>query len=68
VSWIDTPVILQPDDDYAARVYAGGENGESYEDALYPVGVSFIEARSGRELDPAQMAGQSEQNIVVQQS
>jgi len=68
VKWLDTPVILQPNDDFAARVFAGGEAGSQYYDAVYPIGHSFIEARSGRILDPAQMAGQDESNIVVQQS
>lgn len=68
VQWLDTPVILQPQDDFAARVYAGGEVGSTYEDAVYPIGLSFMEARAGRTLDPANMAGTDVSNVVVQQS
>jgi len=67
IQWLDTPFVLQPNDDFAARVFAGGEVGDTYEDAVYPLGVSFIETQHLRELDPANMAGSSENNIVVEQ-
>lgn len=64
--WLDAPYLVRPDDNLAARGFAGGVTGETYQEALYPVGVSFIEARKLRLLDPADMAGTDEANIVVQ--
>lgn len=67
IQWLDTPFVLQPQDDFAARVFAGGEAGTNYEDAVYPLGISFLEADAYRNLDPANMAGTSNANIVVEQ-
>lgn len=67
LKWLDTPRVLQPDDDYAARVYAGGESGSTYQDAVYPFGITFLEAKAYRTLDPANMAGTDTSNIVVEQ-
>lgn len=66
VKWLDTPVVLQPDDDYSARVFCGGEVGNTYSEAVYPLGLTFLEARAYRILDPASMAGTDQSNIVVQ--
>lgn len=66
IKFKDTPTILQPDDTYAARGFAGGEVGTTYSEALYPVTVSFIEAKALRILDPANMAGTDTSNIVVE--
>lgn len=65
IKWLDTPRILQPDDTFAARVYPGGESGNSYEEALYPVHITFLEARYKRILDPANMTGSGNNNIVT---
>lgn len=62
IKWLDTPRVLSPQDTFAARVFAG-EDGE---DALYPFGVSFLESRKYRILDPADMAGSNETDIVVE--
>jgi hypothetical protein len=66
IKWKDTPTILQPDDTYAVRGFAGGEVGRDYEEALYPVGLTFIEANEYRLLDPADMAGTSDNDIVIE--
>jgi len=66
MKFLDTPTILQPDDTYAVRGYAGGEVGETYEEAVYPIGLSFLEAQEYRILDPADMAGTDTGNIVVE--
>lgn len=66
VKWLDTPRILKPDDTYAVRGYASGEVGTSYEDAIYPIGLTFLEARKYRLLEPSEMAGTDESNIVVE--
>lgn len=66
VAWKDTPTILQPEDTYAVRGFAGGEVGSTYEEAIYPVGLTFIEARKKRLLDPADMAGSSDSDVVVE--
>lgn len=66
IKWLDTPTILQPDDTYAVRGFAGAEVGETYEEALYPVGLTFLEAQAYRILDPADMAGTDSSNIVVE--
>lgn len=66
IAWRDTVQILQPDDTYAARGYAGGETGSTYNEAIYPIGVSFIEAKKARILDPADMAGTSDSDVVVE--
>jgi len=62
----DTPTILQPDDTYAARGFAGGEIGSTYSEALYPITVSYLEAKAMRILDPSDMAGTDTSNIVVE--
>lgn len=62
VKWLDTPMLLRPDDNVSARFYAGSGGTE----ALYPIGVSFLEARYQRILAPSDMAGTDEANIVVQ--
>lgn len=67
VQWLDTPQLLQPRDDFSAKVFAGGEEGQTYSEAVYPIGVSFVEAKALRQLDPANMAGTDEANIVVEQ-
>ncbi len=62
VKWLDTPVVLKEQDDIYAQVYSdqGGE------DALYPVGFSFVRSKDMRQLDPATMAGSDTSNIVVE--
>lgn len=66
MKWLDTPVILQPQDEFAARVFAGGEVSSSYEDAPYLWGLSFVESKKLRLLDRADMAGTSENDVVEQ--
>ena len=60
--FFDTPILLKDDDDVFAEFY-GAESGA---EALYPIGLTFIEAKDYRELDPADMAGTDDDNIVVQ--
>jgi len=60
--FLDTPILLKDDDDVFAEFYATGDGSE----ALRPVGVTFIEAKDYRELDPANMAGTNADNIVVE--
>lgn len=60
--FFDTPILLKDDDDVFAEFYSDQDGNE----ALYPIGVSFVEAKDFRELDPANMAGTSTDNIVVQ--
>lgn len=60
--FLDTPILLKDDDDVFAEYYAT----ESGSEALRPVGISFIEAKDYRELDPANMAGTDASNIVVE--
>lgn len=62
VKWLDTPVVLKESDDVFAQVYADQDG----EDALYPVGFSFIRSKDMRDLDPEQMAGTDTSNIVVE--
>ena len=62
VQFLDTPILLKDDDDVFAEFY-GAESGN---EALYPIGVTFIEAKDYRELDPAEMAGTDASNIVVE--
>lgn len=62
MKWLDTPVVLKPDDDVFAEVYAD-EDGE---DAPYLFGVSFVGSKELRTLDPAEMAGTDTSNIVVE--
>lgn len=66
IKWKDTPTVLSPEDTYAVRGYAAGETGENYEEALYPVGVTFLEARKYRLLNPADMAGVDNSDVVVE--
>lgn len=66
VKWLDNAILLRPDDNVAARVFAGGQAGQTYSESLYPVGLSFIEARKMRHLDPVNMAGAEMSNIVVE--
>lgn len=68
IKFLDTPVVLSPQDDFAARVFPGGEVGTTYSDAVYPFGLTFLEAREFRLLDPASMSGTDESNVAVQQS
>lgn len=60
--FFDTPILLKDDDDLFAQFY-GDETGN---EALYPIGVTFIEAKDYRELDPSNMAGANSDNIVVE--
>lgn len=62
VKWLDTPVVLKEDDDIFAQVYADQDG----EDAIYPVGFSFVKSKDMRTLDPEQMAGTDKSNIVVE--
>lgn len=62
VKWLDTPVVLKEDDDVYAQVYADKDGS----DAPYMIGLSFVEAKEMRTLDPAQMAGTDSNNIVVE--
>lgn len=62
IKWLDTPVVLKDSDDIYAQVYAD----EAGYDAPYLVGFSFIEHKDYRILDPAQMAGESDSNIIVE--
>ena len=62
MKWLDTPIVVKEDDDIYAEVYSD-EDGE---DAPYLFGLSFIQAKSLRELDPANMAGTDTSNIVVE--
>jgi len=66
IKWKDTPVILQPSDTYAVRGYAGGETGTNYAEALYPVGLTFLEADKYRLLDPLDMAGTSDNDVLIE--
>lgn len=60
--FLDTPILLKDDDDVYGEFYATEDGSE----ALRPVGVTFIEAKDARELDPAEMAGADSSNIVVE--
>lgn len=62
MQFLDTPILLKDDDDVFAEFYSS----ESGSEALYPIGVTFIEAKDYRELDPANMAGTDQSNIVVE--
>jgi len=66
IKWKDSPTVLQPDDTYSVRGFAGGEDGETYAEALYPIGLTFLEAKKYRVLDPADMAGSSDSDVVVE--
>jgi len=59
---LSTPILLKDDDDVFARFYSDASGNE----ALYPIGLTFIEAKDYRELDPANMAGTDDDNIVVE--
>jgi hypothetical protein len=59
---LSTPILLKDDDDVYAEFYADADGAES----LYPVGLTFIEAKDYRELDPSNMAGTDDDNIVVE--
>lgn len=65
VKWLDSPLLLQPNDTLAAEVYVGGESGSTYNLTPALFGLSFLEARKYRILDPANMAGTSDDDIVV---
>lgn len=62
IKWLDTPVVLKDSDDIYAQVYAD----EPGKDAPYLVGFSFLEHKDMRYLEPEQMAGESDSNIVVE--
>jgi hypothetical protein len=62
MQFLDTPILLKDDDDVFAEYYASATGNE----ALYPIGLSFIEAKDYREIDPANMAGTDQSNIVVE--
>lgn len=62
MQFLDTPILLKNDDDVYAEFYSSASGNE----ALYPIGVTFIEAKDYRELDPANMAGTDQSNIVVE--
>ena len=62
MKWLDTPVVLKEDDDLFAQVYAD-EDGQ---DAPYLFGLSFVQAKDMRELQPSEMAGTDTSNIVVE--
>jgi len=62
IKLLETPILLREDDDLYAEYYADADGAES----LYPVGLTFIQAKDQRELDPAQMAGTDSDNIVVE--
>jgi hypothetical protein len=66
IKWKDTATVLQPQDTFAVRGFAGGENGTDYPAALYPIGLTFLEAQEYRLLDPEDMAGTSENDVVVE--
>lgn len=60
---LTTPIIMTPDDDIFAEFYGAAGGTES----LYLDGLTFIESKDYREIDPANMAGTSiEGNIIVQ--
>jgi len=59
--WFDTPTILTEDDDIYAE-FIGGEAGT---EALYLIGLSFIEAKPMRQLVPADVAGDGSDNIIT---
>lgn len=62
LKWLDTPIVVKSDDDVFAEVYADADG----EDAPYLQGLSFIQAKDLRTLDPANMAGTDNSNIVVE--
>jgi len=62
IKLLETPVLLREDDDIFAEFYSDADGAES----LYPVGLSFIQAKDQRELLPAGMAGSDSDNIVVE--
>jgi len=59
---LQTPVLVREDDDIFAEYYADADGSES----LYPIGLTFIQAKDQREADPEQMAGSDTSNIVVE--
>jgi len=62
IKLLETPILLREDDDVFAEFYGDADGAES----LYPVGLTFIQAKDQRELDPANMAGTDSDNIVVE--
>lgn len=62
MQWLDTPLVLKPDDDVYAEVYADQDGA----DAPYLFGFSFVKSKEMRDVDPADMAGTDMSNIVVE--
>ena len=65
IKWLDRAIILPENALFAAELYADAGGA----DAVYPVGVSFIESRASQIADPASMTDDSEStqdNIVAQ--
>lgn len=65
IKWLDRAIILPENALFAAELYADTDGA----DAVYPVGVSFIESRASQTADPADMTDDSEStqdNIVAQ--
>lgn len=62
VKWLDTPIILKEEDQVYAELFPFADG----EEALYPVGVSFVEQQDMREIDPANMAGTDANSVVYQ--
>jgi len=62
VAPLTTPIVLKEDDNVFAELYGGADGSES----LYLDGISYIQAKDYRELDPANMAGTGSDNIVVE--
>lgn len=62
IKWLDTPVALKESDDVYAKVYADQDG----DDAIYPVGFTFIQSKDMRTLAPSSMAGTDNSNIVVE--
>lgn len=62
---LDTAIILAENDQFGARVMCGGEVGTNFEDALYLVGVTFIETDELRNLDAADFQGNDTSSVVT---
>ena len=60
--WLDTPIVLKDADDVYAEVYSDQDG----QDAPYLFGISYLNSKEMRTLDPVQMAGTDDSNIVVE--
>jgi len=66
LQFLESPVLLTEDDNFASRLYVGGESGATYQPAPYLFGLSFVESKPLRSITPGDYVGSSvEGNILV---